>query len=49
MKIYVVAKGSRKGCFFDWDTVYLLVNKYPGAKFKKFVMIDKAIEYMKEY
>ena len=49
MKIYVVAKGKETGFFFDWDIVFELVNRYPGAKFKKFSMVDDAIEYMKKF
>jgi len=49
MKVYVIAKGIKKGFYFDWNDVQPLVNKYPGARHKSFAVVDDAIKYLRRF
>ena len=49
MKVYVIAKGRKKGFYFDWDVVEPLVHKFSGAKHKSFVVVEDAIQWLKTF
>jgi len=47
---YVVWEGRSRGIFLDWDTCFLAVDKYRGAKYKKVSgTIIEALKFFKEH
>ena len=45
---YAVAKGFETGIFNSWAECYNAVDKFSGAKYRKFRFYEEAINYLKE-
>lgn len=49
MPWYAVAKGRKPGVYRTWDDCAKQVNKYTGAKFRKFETEAEAVNFVNEY
>src|SRR5437763_3956075 len=45
-KYYAIAKGREVGIFRDWNTTKEFVNGYPNSKFKSFLSLEEANDYL---
>ena len=45
-KYYAIAKGRRVGIFTNWSECKSYVNGYPSAKYKSFISIKEAQDYL---
>ncbi|KAI3379531.1 hypothetical protein SNEBB_005742 [Seison nebaliae] len=45
---YAVRRGRRSGIYHSWEECREQVDKFPNSKFKKFLNIDEAIDYVME-
>src|SRR5437016_4202484 len=47
MSFYAIRKGHKTGIFTNWDEVQPLVDKYPGASYRKFQSLTEAENFLK--